>query len=284
MLSFFPLYCLLVLRRITVAKIYNVFIRSERAYFITRKLRSIVTQFNLEVANQELAKKNALERMAYGIEQFGQGAVLLSSMQKTASVLMHFFYKLGAENDIVFVDTGFHFHETLSLRDEFMRCYKLNIMTLYPDQTPEQQEAEYSCKLYQTESGQPMCCALRKADPFIEYMNQQGRRLAFGGLRLEEGKARANLDILSKDPRFGGYRLNPILDWSEEMVDEYLLEHEIPTHPLHFEGYPSVGCQCCTTAVKAGEDARAGRWRHLRDEGEGGPIYCDLNFSDGSGI
>jgi phosphoadenosine phosphosulfate reductase len=280
-------FALFIADQITVVclqKTNSFTIRSEQPYLIPGKSSSIVTTFNLAETNQELAKKNALERMAYGIEKFGQTAVLLSSMQKTASVLMHFFYKLGAENDIVFVDTGFHFHETLRLRDEFMRCYKLNIMTLYPEQTPEQQEAEYSCKLYQTESGQPMCCALRKADPFINYMNQQGKRLAFGGLRLEEGKARANLDILSKDPRFGGYRLNPILDWSEEMVDKYLLEHEIPTHSLHLEGYPSVGCQCCTTAVKAGEDARAGRWRHLRDEGEGGPIYCDLNFSDGSGI
>jgi len=240
-------------------------------------------RFNLEEDNKALARKSAIERVAYGIEKFGQGAVLLSSMQKTASVLMHLFHELGSDNDIVFVDTGFHFHETLSLRDEFMRKYKLNIMTLYPEMTPEQQETEFSCKLYKTKSGQPICCDLRKAQPFIRYMNKQGKQLAFGGLRRKEGKARANLGILSADPRFVGYRLNPILDWTEDMVDEYIMERDIPRHPLHSEGYLSVGCQCCTTPVELGENARAGRWRHLRDGGEG-PIYCDLNFSDGSGI
>jgi len=122
------------------------------------------------------------------------------------------------------------------------------------------------------------------AQPFIEYMNQHGKELAFGGLRKAEGKARANLEIISTDPRFGGYRLNPILDWTEEMVDKYIQEHKVPTHPLHSKGYASIGCQCCTTPVVEGEDARAGRWRHLRENGDTGPIYCDLNFSDGSGI
>lgn len=240
-------------------------------------------RFNLEESNRILAKESALERVAYGLEEFGQGAVLLSSMQETASILMHMFHKLGSENEIVFVDTGFHFHETLSLRDEFMRKYKLNIMTLYPEMTPEQQEKEFSCKLYKTKSGQPTCCDLRKAQPFIKYMNDQNKQLAFGGLRREEGKARANLKILSLDPRFGGYRLNPILDWTKDMIDEYLSENDVPRHPLQAKGYLSVGCQCCTTPVKQGEDVRAGRWRHLREDGEG-PIYCDLNFSDGSGI
>lgn len=240
--------------------------------------------YNLSEINRSLTEKSALERVAYGLERFGQRAVLLSSMQKTASVLMHFFSELGAENDVIFVDTGFHFHETLGLRDQFMRKYKLNIMTLYPEMTPEQQEEKYSCKLYKTKQGQPTCCALRKAQPFIDYMLQGGKQLAFGGLRREEGKARANLDIFSADPRFGGYKLNPILDWTEEMVDTYLEEHNIPIHPLHFEGYPSVGCQCCTTSIEPGEDERAGRWRHLRDETGSGPVYCDLNFSDGSGI
>jgi len=239
---------------------------------------------DLEKTNQMLAEQDVIERVAYGIKTFGSDAVLLSSMQKTASLLMHCFYRLGAENDILFVDTGFHFHETLNLRDDFMRRYRLNIVTLYPELTPEQQEEKYTCKLYKTEQGQPTCCKLRKSDPFIRYMNDQNKSLAFGGLRREEGNARANLDILSIDPRFGGYRLNPILDWTEEMVDNYLEKHEVPIHPLHAESYPSIGCQCCTTAVAPGEEERAGRWRHLRDDGKSGPVYCDINFSDGGGI
>lgn len=243
-----------------------------------------MTTFNIEKANEYLQEKTALERIAYGIEHFGKGAVLLSSMQKTASVLMHFFHRLGVDNEILFVDTGFHFHETLGMRDEFMLKYKLNIFTLYPALTPEEQEEKYSDKLYQTVEGQPVCCELRKAEPFINYMNKQGHKLVYGGLRRSEGKTRANLKIVSEDPRFGGFKINPILEWSDKMVEDYLLENDVPVHPLHAISYPSIGCQCCTTQVMEGEDTRAGRWRHLREEGQEGPEYCEMNFSDGAGI
>ena len=239
---------------------------------------------DLQKTNELLTDKSPLERIEYGISQFGKGAVLLSSMQKTASVLMHMFHRLGADNEILFVDTGFHFHETLQLRDEYMRRYGLNIKTLYPTLTPEQQEEQYRCKLYQTSEGQPVCCDLRKGQPFLRHMKREGHRLVFGGRRREEGSARANIGIVSEDPRFGGYNLNPIVDWTRDMVADYLSENKVPVHSLHSLCYPSIGCQCCTTPVMEGEDERAGRWRHLREVGRKGPAYCGINFNDGSGI
>ena len=234
--------------------------------------------------NELLENKSAQERITYGISQFGTGAVLLSSMQKTASVLMHMFHQLGIDNEILFVDTGYHFHETLALRDEFMRKYKLNIKTLYPTLTPEQQEEHYRCKLYQTVEGQPVCCDVRKGQPFLRYMKREGRQLVFGGRRRAEGSGRANIDVISEDPRFKGYTMNPIVDWTPDMVTDYLTEYTVPVHSLHSLCYPSIGCQCCTTPVLEGEDARAGRWRHLREDGRKGPAYCGINFTDGSGI
>ncbi len=132
--------------------------------------------------------------------------------------------------------------------------------------------------------GQPVCCELRKGVPFVNYMKKQGHRLVYGGLRRSEGKTRANLKIVSADPRFGGFKINPILEWSDKMVDDYLLENDVPVHPLHAMSYPSIGCQCCTTPITEGEETRAGRWRHLREEGQEGPEYCVINFSDGAGI
>ncbi|MBN2527478.1 MAG: phosphoadenylyl-sulfate reductase [Deltaproteobacteria bacterium] len=239
---------------------------------------------DLQMTNEALKDKTALERVEFGISTFGKGAVLLSSMQKTASVLMHMFHRLKADNEILFVDTGFHFHETLQLRDEFLHRYRLNIRTLYPTLTPEQQEEQYRCKLYQTVEGQPACCDLRKGKPFLRHMKKEGHKLVFGGRRRQEGSARANIDIVSTDPRFDGYNLNPIVDWSSDRVTEYLQEHKVPVHSLHSLCYPSIGCQCCTTPVMEGEEERAGRWRHLREEGRRGPAYCGINFTDGSGI
>lgn len=239
---------------------------------------------NLKEVNHLLGALSAEDRILYSVERFGKTAILLSSMQKTASVLMHIFFKQNLQNEVLFVDTGFHFHETLALRDRFIREYGLNIVTLYPAETPEEQEEEFGAKLHKTSDGQPSCCDIRKGQPFVRYMKDQGHQLVIGGLRWAEGGARKRSDYLSEDPRFSGYKLNPILDWTDDQTDEYLHEHNIPVHPLHSCGYPSIGCQCCTTPVMPDEDRRAGRWRHLRKHGEDAPVYCRINYSEGSGI
>lgn len=239
---------------------------------------------DLAVENPVLAGLSAEERIRWAADNFGAGAVLLSSMQKTASVLMHLFYRLGIENEVLFVDTGFHFHETLAFRDLMMRKYKLNLMTVYPEQTPEQQESAMGRKLHMFVDGQPECCRLRKEKPFGDYMLANQKRLVIGGTRRSEGGRRANVRCIEMDPRIDGYSFHPIFDWTSEQVMEYLRTNEVPIHPLHAKSYPSIGCACCTTPVGPGEDARAGRWRHLRKEGENGPMYCGINFVDGGGI
>ena len=239
---------------------------------------------DLAEANQVLEGMSAKERVRWAIDRFGDNAVILSSMQKTSSVLMHLFYELGLENEILFVDTGFHFHETLNFRDAFMRRYKLNIVTLYPTNTPEKQEELYGRKLYLFKDGQPECCEMRKTLPFTKYVKASGRKLVMNGLRRSEGGKRANISFLEVDPSINGYKLNPLLDWSDEQLQDYLKEHNIPVHPLHAKSYPSIGCACCTTPVAPGEDERAGRWRHLNTKDDEGPRYCGMNYSDGSGI
>lgn len=239
---------------------------------------------DLAQANAALADQSAVERIQWAVEHFGEAAVLLSSMQRTSSALMHMFHSLGLENEILFVDTGFHFHETLWVRDEFLRRYRLNVVTLYPKHTPEQQEQLYGRKLHMFKDGQPECCEARKERPFVEHMQRRGRRLVMNGLRRSDGGRRAKIEVLEADPRFGGYKLNPLLDWSDGRLDEYIAAHDVLVHPLHAENYPSIGCACCTTPVLPGEDPRAGRWRHLRDLEGQGPQYCGINFSDGSGI
>lgn len=235
-------------------------------------------------ANRFLSGLTAPERLLWAVDQFHEGAILLSSMQKTACVLMHLFYTLGLENEILFVDTGFHFHETLALRDEFLRRYRLNIVTLYPRQTPEEQERLYGRKLHLFVDGQPECCKMRKTEPYLEHMRLRGRQLKIDGLRKGEDGQRGEIGILTTDPRIDGLDLHPLADWTSQQVDDYLAANEVPIHPLYQESYLSIGCACCTTPVQPGEDERAGRWRHLRAQDTSGPVYCGINFSDGSGI
>ena len=234
--------------------------------------------------NQNLQNQTAEGRIRWAVDTFGPGAVLLGSMQKTASVLMHHFYRMGLNNEILFVDTGYHFPETLQLRDQLMRRYKLNIVTLYPALTPEQQEKMYEKKLYLYVDGYKECCRMRKTVPFINHMKQQNHRLTMVGVRSGEGGQRAGLGLVVPDQRTHGYTLHPIYDWTDDKVETYLKENDVPVHPLHGQGYPSIGCECCTTPIKPGEAPRTGRWRHLREPGKEGPKYCNILLMDGAGI
>ena len=193
--------------------------------------------------------------------------VLLSSMQKSSSVLMYLFYSMGLNNEILFIDTGYHFKETLKIRDEFITRYNLNIVTIHPEQTVKQQE-DNDGKLYLSKEGQERCCFMRKQKPFRDYVAKKNCELVMSGLYREEGAARANTPLLIRD------RLYPIYDWTKNQINQYIYDNNVPIHSLHFKNYPSIGCECCTTPITLGEDERAGRWRHLNTS------YCGLNPID----
>lgn len=242
-------------------------------------------KIDLHEMNAKLETMSTEERLRFAKETFGDNVVLLSSMQRTASVLMHLFYSLGFDNEILFGDTGYHFHETLQLRDRYMREYKLNIVTLYPEMTPEEQEKKHGKKLYSCVDGQPDCCRLRKERPMLNHLESKERPVVVNGLRRQEGGRRGNIEPMSEDPRTGGYSLSPIFDWTDADIEKYIETHKPPIHPLHAKQYPSIGCSPCTTPVKPWESARAGRWRHLRDdENDESRAYCGINFTDGAGI
>lgn len=240
-------------------------------------------ELNLKEVNSELAAMTTEERILWAVKTFGTRAVLLSSMQKSDSVMMHFFYRLGLANEIILVDTGYHFRETLQLRDIFMLQYRLNVVTLYPKQTVEQQEKATRCKLYQSIEGQTQCCRFRKIMPFISHIKDSGHKLVMAGVRRSEGDKRAEVNFAVKDKRFDGYTFHPLLDWTDKDIEQYLTSNNVPVHALHRQNYPSIGCECCTTPVDPGEYRRAGRWRHLR-ETDTSAKYCGILYMDGAGI
>jgi phosphoadenosine phosphosulfate reductase len=236
-------------------------------------------------ANAALEPLSALERIRWTVDAFGDQVVLLSSMQKTAVVLMHLFHRLGLQNEVLFVDTGYHFFETLNLRDEYMRRYRLNLVTLYPATTIEEQETQHGGKLFATIAGQPECCRMRKELPLLAHLATKRAPVLVNGLRRAEGGKRRNLRPLADDRRTGGFQVSPLFDWSSDDVAAYIADNDLLVHPLHAKSYPSIGCYPCTTPVQPGEEERAGRWRHLRVlNAEAAPEYCNINYTDGGGI
>jgi phosphoadenosine phosphosulfate reductase len=240
---------------------------------------------DLGQAAAALQPLRAQERIVWAVERFGDDVVLLSSMQKTGVALMHMFHCLGLANEVLFLDTGYHFFETLRLRDQTMRAWRLNLVTLYPQISIEEQETRFGKKLFTCSDGQPECCRLRKEAPLLDHLSSKRRPVLINGLRRDEGGGRRHVQPWASDPRTGGYQLSPLFDWRASDVDAYTTMHKLPVHPLYTQCYASIGCYPCTTPIGPGEDARAGRWRHLRAAEEAAVHhYCGVNFSDGSGI
>lgn len=235
----------------------------------------------MSLSAEDLAALDAPGRLRAIDAAFGADAMLLTSMQKPACVLLHLVAELGLGISVAFVDTGLHFPETLALRDEYMARYGVRITTYSPELTPAEQEERYSLKLYDYVDGQPLCCEMRKEEPFLRAA--QGKRATLNGLMAVEGGSRGQLGPMGFDKRLGIPTYHPLFDWSFEAVDLYMAEHGLPVHPLYGQGYLSIGCAPCTTPVLPGEDRRAGRWRHLRGEGKR-VLYCGINYSDGGGI
>lgn len=240
--------------------------------------------------NAELRYRTPQQILEWAVLTFGSRLALQSSMQKTAGVLMHMISQIAPGTEIIFVDTGVHFPETLDTRDEFARRFGLNIQTYHPALSFDRQHAEYGRYLHETDDSNPaggipgyrFCCRLRKEEPFIAAV--KGRFDAvIGGLMREEGGARANIEILSWDERLQAYKIYPLAYWTSDAVEEYTRENQLPVHPLYGKGFASIGCFTCTTPVLPGEEKRAGRWRHIRESNSAlaaTPIYCGINLED----
>lgn len=244
-------------------------------------------KLDLEEVNRELADKSPDEILRWAVDMFGSRLALQSSMQKTAGVLMHMITQISPETEIIFVDTGVHFPETLATRDEFISRFGANIKTYAPAKTMDEQQTEYGRHLYLSKDaegapGYETCCRLRKEVPFVNAVLGRFDAVA-GGLMRAEGGARKDIPIVSYDPRIEAYKVYPLAMWTPEQVNEYTQKHNLPVHALYAQGFASIGCSTCTTPVKPGEDNRAGRWRHIREaapEPMKSPLYCGINFSD----
>src|SRR3982750_356502 len=159
------------------------------------------TRIDCATANAALERLSAFERIRWAVETLSDNVVLLSSMQKTAVVLMPLFHRLDLSDEVLFVDTGYHFFETLKMRDEYMRRYRLNIVTLYPASTIEEQETLHGGKLFAPIEGQPDCCRMRKEAPLLAPLEPKRPPVLVNGLRRAEGGRRGQINPFAVDGR-----------------------------------------------------------------------------------
>lgn len=207
-----------------------------------------------ERAGRELEEAPALEVLRWAADTFGHRFCVTSSMED--AVVAHLASRVLPGVRVVFLDTGYHFPETIGTRDAVAAVMDVEVVTLTPRQTVAEQDAEHGPRLHDRDPD--LCCALRKVRPLQEGLREYDAWAT--GLRRDESLTRAGTPVVGWDERRQKVKVAPLARWSQRDVDAYVAEHGVLTNPLLSDGYASIGCAPCTRRVSAGEDARAGRW------------------------
>ena len=179
-------------------------------------------------------------------EQYGGGLVLAASFQDC--VLIDVAVSEVPDLEVVFLDTQYHFDETLEYVEVVRERYDLNLRVMHPEVEPDD--------LWKIDTDG--CCALRKVEPLKRALD--GKAAWMTGLRRAEAPSRANAPIIGFDVSRGLVKINPIATWTDLDVEGYVRDRDLPVHPLADQGYASIGCWPCTTSVADGDDPRSGRW------------------------
>jgi phosphoadenosine phosphosulfate reductase len=202
----------------------------------------------------ELDGATAEELLKWTDETFGGDYVVASNMQDAVLVAMAAKVRPGV--DVLFLDTGYHFAETIGTRDAVEAVYGINVVNVTPEKTVAEQDQLIGKDLFATDAA--ACCRMRKVEPLGKAL--KGYSAWVTGIRRVEAPTRANAPLISFDKAFGLVKINPIAAWSDEEMQAYIEANDVLVNPLVHEGYPSIGCAPCTAKPIDGADPRSGRW------------------------
>jgi phosphoadenosine phosphosulfate reductase len=198
--------------------------------------------------------EQALAVLRWAGDTFGDGFAITSSMAD--GLLSHLAGRVIPGVDVVFLDTGYHFIETIGTRDAVAATMPVNVVTLSPTISVREQDEQYGKDLFARDPD--LCCKLRKVQPLTEGLASYDAWAT--GLRREETHNRVIAPVVGWDEGKQKVKVSPLARWTESDVDRYIAEHDVLVNPLQYDGYPSIGCWPCTRRVAPGDDARSGRW------------------------
>ncbi|WP_148574299.1 phosphoadenylyl-sulfate reductase [Nocardioides caldifontis] len=214
-----------------------------------QELRDLVRHAGAEL---ELAPAEVI--IEWAAATFGERFCVTSSMGD--AVLAHLASSVVPGIDLVFLDTGYHFAETIGTRDAVAATLPVNLISITPVQSVTEQDAEHGPRLYERDPD--LCCALRKVKPLEESLS--GYDAWATGLRRAETRNRVIAPVIGWDARKRKVKVSPLARWSDDQVERYVAENGVLVNPLQYDGYPSIGCAPCTRRVAPGADPRSGRW------------------------
>ena len=223
----------------------------------------------------ELEGARATELLKWAEENFGGvngprgwatcNYVVASNMQD--AVLVDLAARVRPGVPVIFLDTGYHFVETIGTRDAVESVYDIRVLNVTPEHTVAEQDRLLGKDLFARDPGE--CCRLRKVAPLGKAL--RGYSAWVTGLRRVEAPTRAKAPLISFDEAFKLVKVNPLATWSDEDIQDYIEANNVLVNPLVFDGYPSIGCAPCTAKPADGADPRSGRWQGM------GKIECGLH-------
>jgi phosphoadenosine phosphosulfate reductase len=224
--------------------------------FVRRRDSRVAHDFELlaKTAGEQLEDATAQEIVRWAAATFGERVAVTSSMAD--AVVAHLVSTVKPGVDVLFLNTGYHFAETLGTRDAVAAMYDVNVRDIAPAISVAQQDAAFGKDLWARDPDK--CCALRKVSPLNNAMRDYDAWIT--GLRRDETPSRAHTPVVAWDAGRQKVKICPIARWTQADVDAYVDEHHILLNPLLMDGYDSIGCRTCTRRVEVGEDSRAGRW------------------------
>lgn len=211
-----------------------------------------------EQASQRFATASADEVLAWASETFGDALAVACSMAGD-TVVAHLAAQHRPGVDVLFLQTGYHFAETIGTRDALEASLPITVVDVWPVQTVAEQDATFGSRLHDRDPSQ--CCGLRKVEPINRELASYEAWVT--GLRREDSPLRADTPLVEWDVVHQMVKINPIAAWTFDELADHAGAHGVPINLLLSEGYPSIGCEPCTRKVAPGEDPRAGRWAGL---------------------
>ncbi|MGB8504760.1 phosphoadenylyl-sulfate reductase [Mycobacterium sp.] len=230
---------------------------------------SVTTETDLrelaERGAEELDGAATIDLLRWVDENFRDDYVVASNMQD--AVLIDMAVKVRPGVDVLFLDTGYHFAETIGTRNAVSDVYDVNVINVTPEHSVPEQDALLGKNLFARDPNE--CCRLRKVAPLGTAL--RGYSAWVTGLRRVEAPTRANAPVISFDAAFGLVKVNPLAAWTDQDIQDYIDAYDVFVNPLVFDGYPSIGCAPCTARPVDGADPRSGRWQGI------GKVECGLH-------
>lgn len=215
----------------------------------------------VETLDRRLAHCSPEEVLRWASDTFGSRVALASSFGAEDMVLIDVLSRVRPGPGVFAIDTGRLHEATYEVMERVRERYGVTIQVFCPQrESVEALEREHGFYSFRTSlEARHACCNVRKVEPLQRALSRLDAWIT--GLRREQSVTRQQLAVVEHDEAHGGIlKLNPLADWTNDQVWDYLRQHRVPYNRLHDEGYPSIGCEPCTRAVKPGEHPRSGRW------------------------